>query len=285
MIVVTGATGTVGRYLVDELVEAGVKVCALSRDPERAGLPAGVQVVRAGDLPMCDVAAIFLNPVVVWGSGPAEFLRQAAWHGVRRVVTLSSSAVTEPPGTGPATGEPAPGGNPIGAHHRELERAIEASGLEWTHLRPGAFASNAAGWADQIRAGDVVRGPYARAQQAPIHEADIAAVAARALLTDDLVGSAPVLTGPESLTLAEQVRLVGEAIGRPLRYEEIPPEAALERMVGGHLTAEIADSLLRMFAESVDRPAALSPETERITGRPGRTFAQWAGERGPALFG
>lgn len=275
MIVVTGATGNVGRYLVDELVEAGVKVCALSRDPENAGLPAGVQVIRAGDLPMCDVAAIFLNPAVTWADGPEKFLGQACWHGVRRVVTLSSSSAAGPEGPD----------NPLGGHHRRVEEAVEATGLEWVHLRPGAFAANAAAWAGQIRAGDVVEGPYARAQQAPIHEADIAAVAARALLTDELVGQAPVLTGPESLSQADQVRLIGEAIGRPLRYEEIPPEVALERMVGGHMTAGIATSLLRMYAEAVDRPADISPETERITGRPGRTFARWAADRGPALFG
>ncbi|WP_431042658.1 NAD(P)H-binding protein [Streptomyces sp. P1-3] len=275
MIVVTGATGNVGRYVVRELAGAGAKVCALSRDPESAQVPAGVQVARTGDLPMCDVRALFLNPAVIWADGPEAFLRQASWHGVRRVVTLSSSAAVD---AGP--------GNPIGTHHRELERAIEDSGLEWTHLRPGAFASNAGQWAAQIRAGDVVHGPYADAAQAPVHEADIAAVAARALLSDELVGCAPVLSGPQSLTFAEQVRVIGEAIGRPLRYEEIPPEAARERMAGGgHMTPEIADSLLRMFAAAVGRPADVSPETERITGRPGRTFAEWCAENGPRLFG
>ncbi|WFB07812.1 NAD(P)H-binding protein [Streptomyces sp. LX-29] len=267
MIVVTGATGNVGRYVVDELVEAGAKVCALTRDPEAARMPAGVRVARLGDLPLDGVTAVFLNPAVLWGSGPEEFLRQAAWHGVRRIVTLSSAAVAE-----------AGSGNPIGDHHRALEVAIEATGVEWTHLRPGAFASNAGQWAGQIRAGDVVRGPYAEAQLAPIHEADIAAVAARALLTDDLVGRAPVLSGPQSITQAEQVRIIGEAIGRPLRYEELSREAAREAMTGGHVSAEIADSLLTMFAASVGRPAEISPETERITGRPGRTFAQWAAD-------
>ncbi|MBH5335278.1 NAD(P)H-binding protein [Streptomyces pactum] len=275
MIVVTGATGNVGRYLVAELLAAGVKVCAVSRDPAGARLPAGVQVVRPGDLPVCDVAAVFLNPAVTWADGPEKFLGQACWHGVRRVVTLSSSTAAAPSGPD----------NPLGGHHRRVEEAVEATGLEWTHLRPGAFAANAAAWADQIRAGDVVEGPYAGAQLAPIHEADIAEVAARALLTDDLVGEAPVLTGPESLTQAEQVRLIGEALGRPLRYREIPPEVALERMTGPHLTREIAGSLLRMYAAAVDRPAEISPETERITGHPGRGYARWAADRAPALFG
>jgi uncharacterized protein YbjT (DUF2867 family) len=267
MIVVTGATGNVGRHVVDELVAAGAEVRALTRDPEAARLPKGVQVARTADLPLEGATAVFLNPAVVWGQGAGELLRKAGQAGVRRIVTLSSSAVLH---TGP--------GNPIGNHHHELETGIEASGLAWTHVRPGAFASNALQWAAQIGKGDVVHGAYAQAHTAPIHETDIAAVAARALLGEDYDGQAPVLSGPRSLTFAEQVGIIGEALGRPLRYEEIPPEAARDAMAGGFVSPEIADSMMRMFAESVGRPAEISPETERITGRPGRTFAQWASE-------
>jgi uncharacterized protein YbjT (DUF2867 family) len=87
-----------------------------------------------------------------------------------------------------------------------------------------------------------------------------------------------VLSGPESLTTAEQARILGETIGRPVRFEELTPEAAREAMTSGYATEEIADSLLRMFADLVGRPAEISREVERITGRPGRTFAQWASE-------
>ncbi|MET8178626.1 NAD(P)H-binding protein [Streptomyces sp. NPDC005336] len=265
MFVVTGATGNVGGHVVKELVAAGVEVCALTRDPRTARLPEGVRVARTEDLPLEGATALFLNPAVVWQMGADKVLERAKEAGVRRLVMLSSSSVLD---AGP--------GNPIGTRHRDLETAIEGSGLEWTFVRPGAFAANAAQWADQIKAGDVVYGPYAEAQSAPIHEADMGAVAARALLGDDLVGQAPELTGPQSLTFADQVRIIGEAIGRPLRYEEITREAARERMTGGFVTPEIADSLLNIFAECVGRPAELSPETERITGRPGRTFDQWA---------
>lgn len=275
MILVTGATGNVGRPLVDELVKAGAEVCALSRDPERAGLPAGVRVLRTGDMPLDGVTSLFLNAALLWNGGVDEFLEKAKWHGVRRVVLLSSSSVTE----GGSAEE-----NPIGALHDGLEKAVEASGLEWTHLRPGYFAANALGWAEQIRRGDVVHGPYAGAHMDPIHEADIAAVAARALLTDDLVGRAPKLTGPQSLTFAEMVRLIGEALGRPVRYEEVPAEAAREAMLsGGHMTEAMADSLLRIFREATERPAELSPEVERITARPARTFAEWAAEHTEAF--
>ncbi|MEV5777165.1 NAD(P)H-binding protein [Streptomyces antimycoticus] len=266
MFVVTGATGNVGGYVVKELADAGAEVLALTRDPEAARLPQGVRAARTEEMPLDGATALFLNPAVVWQVGSEKILERAKESGVRRIVMLSSSSVLQ---------DLDPHTNPIGVRHRALEDEVEATGLEWTFLRPGGFAANSLQWVDQLKAGDVVYGPYAGAQMAAIHEADMGAVAARALLADDLVGQTPELTGPESLSFADQVRIIGEVVGRPLRYEEIPPEAARERMVGDFLTPEMADSLLRVFAELVDRPQAVSPEVERITGRPGRTFAQW----------
>ncbi|MFE9067830.1 NAD(P)H-binding protein [Streptomyces violaceusniger] len=270
MFVVTGATGNVGGYVVKELADAGAEVLALTRDPEAARLPEGVRAARTEEMPLDGATALFLNPAVVWQVGTEKLLERAKESGVRRIVMLSSSSVLQ---------DLDPHTNPIGVRHRALEDEVERTGLEWTFVRPGAFAANALQWVDQIKAGDVVYGPYAGAQMAAIHEADMGAVAARALLADDLVGQTPELTGPESLSFADQVRIIGEVVGRPLRYEEIPHEAARERMAGGFLTPEMADSLLRVFAELVDRPQAVSPEVERITGRPGRTFAQWVEDR------
>ncbi|AQA13514.1 NAD(P)H-binding protein [Streptomyces malaysiensis] len=266
MFVVTGATGNVGGHVVKELADAGAEVLALTRDPEAARLPEGVRAARTDELPLDGATGLFLNPAVVWQVGTGKLLERAKESGVRRIVMLSSSSVLA---------DLDPQENPIGARHRALEADVEATGLEWTFVRPGAFAANAMQWVDQIKAGDVVYGPYAGAQMAPIHEADMGAVAARALLADDLVGQSPELTGPESLSFADQVRIIGEVIGRPLRYEEISHEAARERMAHSFVTPEIADSLLRVFAECVDRPQPISPEVERVTGRPGRTFAQW----------
>ncbi|MFI0780302.1 NAD(P)H-binding protein [Streptomyces sp. NPDC021212] len=274
MIVVTGATGNVGAHVVKELAAAGAEVRALTRDPEAARFPDGVQAARTDDLPLEGATGLFLHAAVTWQAGAEKLLERAKEAGVRRIVMLSSSSVLE--NNDPQT-------NPIGVMHRELETQVERTGLEWTHVRPGAFAVNALQWADQIKAGDVVYGAHARAHMAPIHEADMGAVAARAFLSDDLVGQAPELTGPESLTFADQVRVIGEVIGRPLRYEEIPAEVAREKMVGGFVTPEIADSLLRVFGALVDRPQTISPEVERITGRPPRTFADWAAENAPAF--
>ncbi|WP_433463858.1 NAD(P)H-binding protein [Spirillospora sp. CA-128828] len=267
MILVTGATGNVGRHLVGELLIAGAKVRALTRDPATARLPSEAEVAPIGDMPLDGVTSIFLNPAVFW-NGLDDLLTRAADHGVQRVVVLSSaSALDEDPA------------NEIAAKHLRIERAVEASGLEWTFTRPGEFSSNALGWREAIRADDPVREAYGAALSTPIHERDIAAVAAKALLTDALVGARPVLTGPELITHPEMVGLIGEAIGRPARFEEITPEEARKEMLAlPYMREGLVDVLLRMRADSVDRPHEPSPEVERITGRPGRTFKEWAAD-------
>jgi uncharacterized protein YbjT (DUF2867 family) len=277
MILVTGATGNVGRNVVGLLLEAGRAVRALTRDPAAAGLPDEAEVVR-GDLSapetlpaaLAGAEAVFLFPVP--GSAPG-FVRAVTEAGVRRVVMLSSLAVND---------EVEVQTNPIGAFHAEIEGAIAASGLEWTFLRPGAFATNAFQWAAQAKAGDVIRLPFADAATAPIHEADIAAVAVKALLTDGHAGAKYALTGPESLTQRDQVRIVGEAIGRPLRLEELPPQAAREQILR-RAPAAVADTLIEMMSRSVGHAALVTGTVEKVTGRPARTFARWAADHAAEL--
>ncbi|MFV2179239.1 NAD(P)H-binding protein [Actinomadura sp. LOL_016] len=267
MFLVTGATGNVGRHVVGELLCAGAKVRALSRDPASARLPAEVEVARTADMPLDGVTAIFLNPAAFWG-GLGDLLPRAAEHGVRRVVMLSSAAALDP--------DPA---NELAAHHLAIEGAVEESGLEWTFVRPGEFASNALGWRDAIRAGRPVREPYAAGRTAPIHERDVAAVAGRALLTDALLGARPVLSGPEALTSPDKVRVIGDATGLPASFEEITPEEAREEMLARPYMREgLVDVLLRLRAESVGGAVEPGGEVERITGRPARTFADWAAD-------
>ncbi|MER5310198.1 SDR family oxidoreductase [Streptomyces sp. NPDC002773] len=269
----TGATGNVGRHVVGQLLAAGAAVRALTRDPAAARLPAEAEVV-GGDLTrpetvepaLKDVSALFLFPSP-GTAGPV--LRAAKEHGVRRVVLLSSSAVEY-------STEGAD--NAIVAYHKEIEREVEKSGLEWTFVRPGAFAVNSLQWAPQIRADGVVRGPYAEAEMAPIHERDIADVAARLLLTDGHAGAKYVLTGPESLTQAEQARRIGEAVGRPVRYEELAPEVAREQMIRDQVPAEFADMLLDFQAGLVGVPADVTATVEEVTGRPARTLDEWAAD-------
>jgi uncharacterized protein YbjT (DUF2867 family) len=275
MILVTGATAPTGRSIVEQLVAAGHPVRALSRDPETAGLPGGVEVV-AGDLALAEslppaldgVSAVFFFAAVP-GVAPA-FLAAAQHADAPRIVFQSSGAVVD-------GGDKQP--NPIGAFYGGIEREIVASGLEWTFLRLEMASANSLVWtvdlAEQIKTGDVVRAPYGEAAGSPLHEVDLAAVAVAALTTEGHTGATYRLTGPESLTHVEQVGRIGDAIGRSLRFEEVPVETA-RREMGRRLPPPIVESLLADWAGHVGQPAPVTRTVEAIIGRPARTFAEWA---------
>lgn len=166
-----------------------------------------------------------------------------------------------------------------GDRNRECEQLAVDSGLDWVSLRPSVFASNFAGmWASQIRAGDVVCGPYASASTAPIADGDIAAVAARALLTDDLVGRRVPPTGPQALTNTELIDVMGAILGRELTYLEAPEDVVRQHFLGIGFPAEFADAYMALLAARVDRPALVTHDVEEILERPARTFAQWVSE-------
>jgi uncharacterized protein YbjT (DUF2867 family) len=270
---VTGATGRVGRAVVSELLGAGVPVRALSRRPAEAGLPATVDVV-AGDLTVPEsldaglqgAGAVFL----LWTAPPATapaIIERLASH-VPRVVFLSSPHQTPHP----FFQQP----NRMAAFHAEVERLIAASGLASTILRPGMFASNTRlWWASQIQQGDVVQWPYGAAETAPIDERDIAAVAARALTEEGHAGGDYVLTGPESLSQAEQVSAIGDAIGRQLRFEELSPDEFRRAMAD---YGPAADMLLAAWRAALGLPAFVTSTVADITGSPARTFRQWAAD-------
>ncbi|MCW3841608.1 NAD(P)H-binding protein [Micromonospora yasonensis] len=275
MILVTGGTGNVGANVVRELLDAGERVRILSREPHSRSFPDGVEVVR-GDLArpeslpaaLSGVGRAFLmSPAFAGADG---FLDAARRAGLRHVVLLSSSSVlSETPGF-------------IGGQHQRLEQAVLDSGLPWTFVRPGAFMTNDLAWAPQIGNGAVVRGVYGNAAMAPVDPRDIAAVAVRALL-ERRVGEAPVLTGPQSLTQIERVRIIAEAIGRPLRFEEVPPDQYREQMLHHGMLASVIDQLIAGLAARDGTVADISPVVEEIAGRPAFTYAQWAAHRAAAF--
>ena len=198
---------------------------------------------------------------------PASVDRLA--KGLRRIVFLSSSAIRDDVQEQP---------NAVGKAHADIEHSIETSAREWTFLRPDGFASNALRWwGPQIRRGDVVRWPYGTAAMAPIHERDIAAVAVRALQEQGHHGKKYLLAGPESLTLVEQVRIIGQAIGRPLRFEELPPDAARQQLLAV-MPQEIVDVLLDVLHGLTAGPAPIATADREITGVPAHTFREWASD-------
>lgn len=271
-VLVVGATGNVGRQVIAQLVAAGIRARALARDPGTAGLPPGVEVV-GGDLAEPEslgAAADGVDSVfLVWPfhgtDGAAQVLKVLAEHA-QRVVYLSSTTVND---QGPQS-------DLIPRLHAEMEGLIESSGLPWTVLRADTLASNALGWAGQIRAGDVVRGTEV-APSAVVHEGDIAAVAARLLTDHSHTWRKYLVTGPRVVGRADQVAAIGEALGRSLRFEALPLEVARESMTGAGLPGRLIESLLSM-AEFRPRSDLVTTTVADLTGRPARDVRDWAAE-------
>ncbi|MGZ3374422.1 MAG: NAD(P)H-binding protein [Gemmatimonadaceae bacterium] len=286
VVLVTGATGRVGRLVVDELLRAGASVRAFTRRPEHAALPARVEVVTGDftnpaslDAALEGAAAVFLVWTAAPATAPAVIARLAAHKSSlpRRVVYLSAPHQTPHP----FFQQP----NPMRELHAGIERLLAATNLGVTLIRPGIFASNARHWwGPQIRDGDVVRWPYASAETAPVDERDIAAVAAHALLDGRYAGGDYVLTGPESLSQAAQVGAIGDAIGRPLRLEELSPEE-FRREAAGTWPAGVAEMLLGAWQAALGRPAFVTSAVQEITGSAARTFYQWAVDNASAFAG
>ena len=270
-ILVTGATGNVGRYLVPQLVRAGAAVRALSRRTFKGDMPTGVEHVTA-DLAepeslgrvLDGVESVFLLwPFVTSDTAPA-LLDQIARY-TRRVVFLSSMGW--PDAHGCKT-------EPVGVH-AEIEGMIERLGLEFTFLRASGFATNTLMWAPQIRSTGTVRWSYGAAARSPIHERDIAAVATRALTEYGHAGARYAITGPQSITLADQVGAIGGALGRQLFWKEIPREAA-RRELPRELRPGFADAVLDAQAVFVDEPELVTQTVAEVTGAPAHTFWEWA---------
>ncbi len=261
-ILLTGATGNVGKHLVTALAEGGVPVRALVRDPGRATLPHGVEVVQ-GDLTvpgsvapaLADIETVFLLWPGFEAAAAQPVIDLIAGHA-RRIVYLSASV-------------------PDGTFHHGIEQAIQRSGLTWTFLRPGGFAANTLGWAEQIRQG-VVRWPYGQAARALIHEKDIADVAVHVLTSAGHGGAAYHLSGPERLTQAEQVAVIGEAVGRAVRWEDQSPQEAREQLLAAWGDAAFVEAALEAWGSFVDSPEEVTDTVDKLLGRPALTFRAWA---------
>ena len=273
-ILVTGATGNIGRHLLPLLVDSGASVRALTRSATE--LP-GVTTVR-GDLTEPDTIdftadAVFLLWPYTAADGAEEVVEKIA-ASARRVVFVSAMGVPDVEPTDPA---------PDGLFHARIEWLIRRTSLEWTFLRAGGFAANTLGWAEQIRETGAVREIYAKAGRSLIHEADIATVAARALLEEGHVGERYDLTGPAVLTQEEQLWAIGAAIGRDLRWEEITEQEARESMAAQGWSPEFIEGGLAHWASTITDPEPVTDTVERVTGRPARTFAEWASDRADAF--
>ncbi|MFK0220919.1 SDR family oxidoreductase [Streptomyces vinaceus] len=278
MIVVTGATGNVGRPLTRALAEAGEQVTAVSR--RAAAVPDGVRHVVA-DLarpeelaPALEGAkALFLllsGDMHAAGAHPADVITRAAADGVRRIVLLSSLGVAT---------------RPFGATRiaiRTVEDALRQSGLEWTILRPGGFASNALWWAESVRTQRLVAAPFGDVGVPIIDPADIAEVAAACLLDDRHVGGVYELTGPEVITPRGQAEAITAALGSPVRFHHLTREEARAAMAQS-MPVELADDTLDILGSPSPAELRISPDVQQVLGRAPRPFADWAARNAAAF--
>ncbi|MEU4532073.1 NAD(P)H-binding protein [Micromonospora ureilytica] len=278
-ILVTGATGNVGRHVVSTLAAAGHPVRALTRRPDDAAAPTGVPVV-AGDLMRPDslgsaldgVHAMFLFPI---RETVVKVVDRAVTAGVRRIVVLSSGAVAAGYDT---------------EYHYPVEQAVERSGVAWTHVRPGEFAVNTLHmWGPSIRTGRTVVDPFPDRVSAPVHERDIADVVSAALVEEGHAGRAYTLAGPTAVSHRERVAAIAAALGEEIRIERVTPAEAREfyHRQGGW-AADNADFLLGFESYSGEStepvegderhhdPTVPTTTVADVTGRPARDFATWA---------
>ncbi|WP_033213622.1 NAD(P)H-binding protein [Kitasatospora phosalacinea] len=280
MIVVTGATGNVGRPLISLLAEAGEQVTAVSRRAPDGGLPATVAHVTADladfaslrpALKGADALFLLLAGELNGPGAPAtELLDLVRESGVRRVVLLSSQIN----GTRPQA--------PSHARLREFELALRLSGLEYTVLRAGGFASNAYAWAEGVRGQRTVHAPFADVALPVVDPADLAAVAAAALREDGHHGRVYVLTGPEPITPRRQAAVLGEVLGEDVAFVELTREQARAHLAR-FMPEEVLDGTLDILGEPLPEEQRVSPDVERVLGRPARSFADWANGALPAF--
>ncbi|MCB5180780.1 NAD(P)H-binding protein [Streptomyces antimicrobicus] len=269
-ILVTGGRGAVARGLTALLSERGIRFRLASREP---GTPGAVHCDLT-DPATFPAALDGVRSVFLYAEAAAidAFAKEAVAAGVEHVVLLSSASVLAEDAAD----------SPLAASHLAVEEALLASPLTVTLLRPGAFATNARGWAHAVRSGTPVRLPYPGAYADPVHEADLCEAALAALTDPALAGRAYTLTGPQSLTFAAQLAILGGAIGRPVPYECVTPEE-WKTGVEGHIPGPYADALLAYWAAHDGLPVEITDDVRRLTGHPARTFQSWAEEHSAAF--
>ncbi|GAA4589358.1 NAD(P)H-binding protein [Planotetraspora phitsanulokensis] len=281
MILATGATGRIGRELVRELDERNAEFRILVRDPSRAAdLPASAERV-VGDLdepatltPAFDgIDRLFLLTPGIGVAQAANAVTAARTAGVRHIVLLSSIWVF---------GDPVPA---MGRWHHEREQLLRMSGIPSTVLRPGGFTTNALEWVPSIHKEGFVLDAIGPGRSAPIDPADIAAVAALVLTEDGHAGQTYVLTGNETLTIAEQVEIIADTIGRDIevRAAASPEEIVRSRYPAG-APKPLADAILEAAAiMRADTTGVRTDTVRRLLGRRPRTFTEWCARNADAL--
>ncbi|MGW4410743.1 SDR family oxidoreductase [Nonomuraea sp. NPDC004702] len=276
MIVITGATGNVGRTLVRILAEQGHEVTAVSRRITNGDVPPGVRTVAAdlsqssaGMPSAADAVFLLVGGDLMMAGDPARVVAQFADAG--KIVLLSSQGVATRPDS-----------MSHGQAFAAFEQVVMESGTDWTILRPGGFASNAYAWASSVKASRTIAAPFGEVGLPVIDPDDIAAVAAAALTQPGHTKAIYELTGPTPTTPRQRAAAIGDAIGEPVAFIDQTREEALAQMLT-FMPAPVADTTLDILGTPTLREQTVSPDVQKILGRAPATFADWA-HRNAAAF-
>jgi uncharacterized protein YbjT (DUF2867 family) len=284
MILVTGATGLNGKELLRKLSGRGVAVRALVRNPAKAEAIAAlphVEIVQ-GDMAQPETLAPGLRGVdramLISSSDPmmldaqSNFIATAKQAGVKHVVKLS--------GIMPELDS----AFRFARMHGEIEKRLEASGIAFTHLRAGEFMPAYFRQVPNIVGKGAIFLPMEDAKIASIDVGDIAEIAARVLTSPGHEGKTYPLTGPQALTMTEVAEQLSAAIGKPIRYVNVPPEAARQAQLAAGMPPFLADALFELFAERRSgKEAKVWPDAATLLGRQPTSFGEFA-KRNAAAF-
>ena len=276
MILITGATGTIGNEVSQLLARQGANVRAMTRDPSRARMPAGIDVVP-GDFEHPDslrhavegASAVFLltAPGAWIPEHDRAMLHAARVAGVQKVVKLSAIGT----GTTNDSTDRRPGN-----WHLPGEQALQESDMAWTLLRPSSFASNALRWADAIRNGKPVPNMTGTGTQGVVDPRDVAAAAAEALISDKHNGQIYTLTGPDLLSVPDQVAQLADELGHPIETVDVPLDVARQQMLAAGVDSSVVEvAIIGAELTRAGGNATLTNDVERALARPAHTFQSW----------
>jgi (4-alkanoyl-5-oxo-2,5-dihydrofuran-3-yl)methyl phosphate reductase len=277
MILITGATGNVGRELVEQLMSKGESLRVVTRDQAKVEhLNPSIERI-IGDMSdeaiveqaVAGVDKIFMFPLITEADHKSNImlLKKSNEARVKHVVMLSSMGAANE------------AQSQIGALHREKEILVEKSGMTWTFLRPGAFMSNSLQWLPTIKLQGQVYNPTGAGKVAPISPRDIAAVAAVALTHAGHEGQIYLLTGPELISAEEQVEILSKAIGKSIKCIDVPIKVAAEQMSKTGAPGFLVEGLSAMWEAIKQGNAAIqTKDLERVTSSKGENFTKWCSE-------
>ncbi|MER6126093.1 NAD(P)H-binding protein [Streptomyces sp. NPDC001795] len=274
MILVTGATGTIGSELVRQLAARGEKVRALTRDPAKARVPSGVEVVRGDYLDPASLdgamsgatAAFLLGALGPDARHDQALVAAARAAGVGRLVKLSAIA----------TGDPEVG--PSGTWHVAGEQAVRDSGTEWTILRASSFASNTLSWVPAVREGKPVPNMTGDGPSGVIDPRDVSEAAARALVDGGHAGRTYTLTGPEAISVPGQAAVLALVLGHPIATQDLSPGETREHLITawGFDDAQAEGILAGVAFVRRGGNAVVTDDVPELLGRPARAYREWA---------